>query len=91
MPRDKSVIDFPALVAAKMIRDTKLGLRLKPSGRIKLTGYVTKKDSPLVTFTETDLGNLTFICPNCNRQNILTKQEIVIAMCKFCPPAESPD
>lgn len=91
MTRDPSVVDFPALVAAKMIRDAQLGSRLKPSAGIRLAGYVKRKDSPLVIFTETNLGNLTFICPNCNRQNILKKEEIVIAMCKFCPPAESPD
>ncbi len=91
MTRDISAADFPAIVAAKMIREAELGLHFNPRRRIDLAGYITKKDSPLVTLIETGHGNLTFVCPNCNRQNILPKQTIVVAICKFCKPSKSPD
>ena len=91
MKRNITVLDFPSIVAAKIISDANQGLRFKQSKKVPIATYIQNKESHLVTLTETDHGNLTFICPNCKRQNILEKQEIVVAMCKFCQPAQSPD
>lgn len=91
MKRNKFVIDFSNIVAAKIISDVNQGLRFKQIRKVPIKSYIQTTEVALIAITETDHGNLTFICPNCNRRNILAKQEIVIAMCKFCPPAESSD
>jgi hypothetical protein len=91
MKRDISVLDFPTLVATKIIDDAKRGKRFRPNPPPPLRYYVEDLAGQSVIFTETDYGNLTFTCPNCKRKNILAKQEVVLAMCKFCKPLESPD
>jgi hypothetical protein len=89
MKRDISVLDFPALIAAKIIYDAKRGKQFRSDAPPPIKYDVAMTTGQSVTVT--DYGNLTFICPNCKRRNILAKQEIVLAICKFCHPTQGPD
>lgn len=91
MKRDISVIDFPALIAGKIIHDAKQGKKFRSDAPPPIKYEVETTAGQLVTVTETDYSNLTFVCPNCKRKNILAKQEIVLAICKFCHPTQSSD